>query len=332
MSAKIAETMFSGGPRDELLTVDVYQLKDNTIRTKVADMLNSSRNNLISTLQSSINTPNILTKLVTVDGGKISFNKKELLDRLSTIAPGLKGSLREMGDGLQAKVLDSFGVDGFHVNQLKMLVNGGFSDIDISELGNAKDIAEIMTTVAGTDAIVKLFDVEAEAALFGTILRESIRLGVPDLIDLVKEQSSSPVVFERVQLQSIETALQTGNLTTLEAIYRDLGPGKMLARVPRFATLLLQNYRFGRNNRSSDYATLSSRLVELADNVQPGWNETLRHGTPVINLEPYSKASRDATTLLMLSEDHRITTMVAKQYPPRSLVSIAKTMYPKSAI
>jgi hypothetical protein len=231
------------------------------------------------------------------------------------------------------------------IKNLKQTIDGVEQTIKSGDYKSAKGITSLLNTVAGEDSpIVEMLDLEAQAGMLGAILEQATVLGIPSAIDTIIDKISDDKQKRKVLVENLMTSIIYSDMKAINKIIDIVGAGGVLARIPDAVNLILTFYRIPIGSRVSNYPTLLTALTDTLARINSKWD---KYGRTVLrdqgggvmalevdeinNLEPFTYASIDAHDLFALSVTHRTSSMIARTYPSRDILAIAKEMYPKVA-
>ena len=327
-NVKLAETILTTGPKDELLTVDVLGVSDTNILNSVIGKLAGSAASTLSAFRS--NPSNLLGNvvgLISNNGGKFSFDTKALTDRVLSSLGGGEGLLRTMSSGLQNTLTQGLGIDPNLYSQVTGIINGVTTSFQSGNFSDARGIFEIINQITGQSDLAKFFDVGAEANLLSGIINEAIKLGIPDTITLLLEKANSSEAANAALRSNLTTAIEFSDLTTCATIIDTIGSNQVLADVPAMAQQLLAQYRMPTGTTRADYAARYLDLKAVLDAIKPGWGTVDRAGEPATDLSLFSTCSADAVLVL---STHAVK--IAPSYTREDLLTSVKGKYPLAII
>lgn len=328
MATKLAEALFVTGPADDLLVKDVYQLKDAAVQTRVADILSEGSQHLKTALTQNGAVADLASVLEKGTKG-ITVNKEALTERLMQLSAGVRGQLRTLGTDLGDKVLGRFGTSVEAVQKLRVQIGDAVANLkNLDDLNSAKGIMGLLGELSGDPEFAKHFDLEAEFALFSGILNEAIRLGIPDAIDFLRAQSHDPEVTRQILLNSVPSLLMQANLADLNKVLDEVGREALLIHYPTLLTDIVSRYWFPDGLEKHQYPEQLALLSTVLGKIDPDWYRTRRNGEWITNLHVYSQGSVDCRTLWSLSTEHREPALFAREYPPTSILALAKRDFP----
>ena len=329
INAKLADTMFTALPDEEVLATDAYGLKKDTTLNSLVGKLKGFSTGLLEKAGGAKTAGKSLLSGILSDvrnGGKI--DAKALTGRIAETLGGKVGILGSMTGALGKTLNEKTGLPTSIFNKIESAVSGqllGYSSVDVK---SARGIFDIVGRVTGDSEIAEYFDVGAEASLLSTVYREALSVGIPDTIDAMHAQAKSKeAAYYALQSNQI-VAAQLGEVATLELMADTLGSDRMLADNPRVVSQLLGNYRLPDQTSPDDYPGLLSKLVTALNKIDPHWGQYKRGNTWVTDLSAFVSLSGDARTLLSTDPAYEVAIALAGEYPSQDLIALSKTNYP----
>lgn len=270
-----------------------------------------------------------LIGLISTQGGRLSLNREELENRLSSAMGQSMYTLEpEFRESLIQSMAEMTGQDAA---TLKVAMNNVQTEAPSNRQGDATALAQILSNVSGSQEVIDVFDMHAEVALLGGLLDQAIDLGIPQAVETLLERIDDVEVQRRVALERLRLAALNSQLGTVRSIVDVAGADAALAKVPDIIELVTQNYSWGVNVRSDEYPAKRDELIATLDQINPRWHSKKRDGQWVSNLEPFSRASQDALTLFQMSP-YALQATIAPKYPKQSYVTVARKYHPRASI
>lgn len=335
MALKLADTLFSTKPADDLLVVDVYQVEDSESKSKVVNLLDKG----VKKLNLSFNTKGAaknLSKFLKIKDGKVKFDPTLLKERLAGIKDGLKGTVRLMGEDAINNTLGKFGTSIGDLKQIKVNIGNTIKEFDPDNFKDVNGVMQLLSDLTGDPDFAKHWDLEAEFALFHGILEEVIALDIPGAIDEVRaalaKEASDPSVMENVLRNSLPAIVNSGDLDSILGAIQQMGVGAVLAQYPTILIDLVRRYLHPRDMERSFLPTQAAKLSNLLSTLDARWHLTTREGVDISDLTVYAECSRDATELLMTFPEHQTCMMIGVTYRQDHIVNVAKRYFRYAAI
>lgn len=330
--AKLAPTLFTTGPKDDLMAVDVLGISNSSILNNLAGKLSGFG---LSAFESFRKNPGMLTDLTSMirkDSSGWSFDAKSLTERVTSSLGGSANLFRNLSTNLQGTLTQGFGVDPSIYSRIEGTIGGVVQSFQSGNFQDARGIFNLVNQITGQSDIAQFFDVGAEANLLSGIFREAIQLGVPDAIDQLVEKAKSSTAADYALRGNIETAVSVSDLHTTALMIDRLGVNRVLSDVPDAAERLVASYSFPEGTTRDQYAARWTELKNVLDQLQPGWSTYNRNGTMISDLSLFNRASQDALTLFKLQPELAVAALIASSYPTVQLAVEGKQMYPYALI
>ncbi len=327
MSLPFADTPFSSTPLDPLPIIDVYTRKSDAVINN-SPISNSDFSAAVSRLiENPSDIMNIVKSLLT---NTVSYDRNQLLQRLAALTGGNMSIVTSLSD----IALNSL---------LRRLTNDSMSSY--MSIGNDKvvsprafpyqtyaDYQSTVNAVLGTDT-AKTTDTQTETVFYGDLVAESIRLGVSGetLLNLI-DQASDDDIKRTIMNRAFNAAVDSGNIDAIETLLTRMSPVDILAIRPNTVPDILSSYKFLPRENSNNYPTLSTKLVNICDAIDPFWDVTIRGSELETDQYPYMVSTKDSLTLLKLNTDHFVPAMVANTYRVQDKLAIQRRYYPRTLI
>lgn len=340
---KLAKTIFSTGPDVKLATTDVYsESPDTKSAINVPDIAKNVAAEISKAGVWLGSTDGLLSvlKSVKVDRNGIKLDSKALTDRLIQASGGPNSpfyDLKNKADSLkQLAVSTALGQAANLVAQqpnLAIAYKNITTIVDATkDIDSINDLSKLINTIATNDEFAKVIDLRAQFSILSSIMSESSRLGITGVIDSVVDNITDTKDKKKFLLSELNTYLKYCNLEAITKCVSLAGGKAILARAPDAINQILTNYRFATTTKPSQYADLLDDLVALLTSIDSHWNQYIRAGVWVSNLEPFTKISNDAKSLFMVSDDYWDKVALAPDYPAKSIKELAKINYPFLAV
>ena len=330
--SKLADTIFRSGPKDAVLAVDVFGISDTSVLNSLTDKLSGFALSAMDNFRKSTGINTDLTSLLKSSGNGFSFDAKALTDRVMSAIGGSGNSLRGLTDQLQKTLTSGIGIDPSIYSKVEAVVNGVSKSFDTNNLKDARGIFSLVNQLTNNDELAQFFDVGAEANVLSGLVREAIKLGIPETIQTLIETAKSSRAADYALRGNIGTAVTLADLTTTQLLVDQLGLNRVISDVPNAPERVMANYSLPEGIKNEELDTELARLVTTLDKLRPGWSQYSRNGVLVSDLSLYTYASVDAKKLLMRDPTHRVAMTIAPSYRAVRMVEQAKRMYPLLAI
>lgn len=353
LESKLADTIFTAGPLDELVTVDTLGISDSGILNTLAGKLSGFSTSALDAFRSGNGIADELSRMLTSSISGNTLNPSALASRVidslggnSSMLSGLTSSLTSaLSGGLQfgtgglptlsgaaEQLVASAGIDPGIYTQVIGVVGGVAHEFESANPQDAQAVFNLISSFTGDSQLAQMIDVGAEANVLSATFGELINLGLPEAIPVIMEQAGTQEATGYALRANLPRALAASDLQTTALVIEKLGIEQVIADVPNAAQRLLHSYKLPKGTPSSDYEAKYTELAALLDDLQPGWGTVQRDGVAINDLELFSTASADALTLLKTNPTFAISAMIAPSYPEVNLIQQAKKMYPRTPL
>ena len=261
-----------------------------------------------------------IAELVTFEGGGLSLDTDEIASRLSG---GLEQTFRQMNDLAKDRIVsDLASRTGGAEDAIRFVIDNEAESVRSADFSSAEDMVNLLSGLSdGTTA--ELLDIGAESAVIGEVLDSAIKMGVPRITDRVIDQFNDDEQKRRNILRRVRQSAISSNLHLVRRAIEIEGAESVLARVPDLVVLITRHYTL-RGAGADQFPERRQELLDTLEQVDPNWYRTKRAGVWVDDLSAFTAASRDATTLLRDSQDHRVSMMIAESYREQSIFQSAR--------
>lgn len=332
-NTKLADTILRTGAKDELLTVDALGVSDVNIINSLSNKLSGFSTEAIDAIRAKAgNLVGDITSIVSSKGG-FKLDTKGLTDRVLQSLGGGQGVLRTLSTSLQGSLTQGLGIDPSIYDKVSGTINGVVQSFQSGNINDARGIFDLVNQITGESDLAKFFDLGAQANLLSGLFSEAIRLGIPEAIDALLENSESDEAANAALRGNLQNIIDYSDLTTAATVIERLGANRILADIPTALQQLLANYRFPKGSTKANYPTLYLDLKAVLDAIDPLWGTVKRGSETISDLEIFSRVSTDANTLLSIQPEWEIAVRVAPSYQTRtSLTANLKAKYPYARI
>lgn len=334
MAGKVANTLFHSGPDDDLLTVDAYQISDNSPKNNFFEPFNVTSANLIGEVR---NNPAALDEIknVLVNTRTNTLNKGEVLSQLGTQLSGIKPQLKTLTGSLTDTLVNAYNTDPALTNgvsDVSVKLGGAvqtFSGVTANEMRGLLSLAE--TQLAG-DAEIELVDLTLQSLVTSSLLTDLTNKGLVDIATSVIDGIGNPEVSKRSLMDSLGGFVDKGMLPLVDLVIDRVGANTVLSERPTLVSDILKGYRLPTNLGPSQYLTEETRLLNLLNKIDPQWSVLKRNIEWVSDLTPFVLASKDAITLFTHGSRYKTEALIAKDYGVKNQKQLVRSFYPRIGI
>jgi hypothetical protein len=342
MASKIAKGTASTGPDDSLIAVDANGTTTDMVLSKVLSTSNTVGGTIIDTAKKTALDPKALAKAISVEDGKFSLSTKSLKDimtkgllkkglgaRVGGVAgPNLTGipGLSKTQTGLAEKYLgELIGSDNTDlVNKAGKLFKIGNGIDTSSASGLMKGIAKL----ADFPDFANIADQHSFTASALAYLDTAISMGIPDAIDVLLGKIKDDKLKRKRILANVRGAVLRADIPIIKKIISYIGARAVVDQVPDACVYILAAYNFPRGTLPKDYPGLRAELLGLLEELDSEWDRERRNGVLVSKLDPFTRISRAAKSILQLQPDYDVPMAMALTYKKVDLNAVLKKSYP----
>ena len=334
MAGKVANTLFHSGPDDNLLTVDAYQISDNSPKNNFFEPFNVTSANLIGEIR---NNPAALDEIksVLVNTSSKMLSKGEVLAQLGTQLNGIKPQLKTLTGSLTDTLVNAYNTNSAlmkGVSDVSVKLGGAiqtFSGVAADEMKGLLSLAE--TQLAGV-AEIELVDLTLQSLVTSSLLTDLTNKGLTEIATSVINGIGNPDVAKRSLLDALEGFVDKGMLPLVDLVIDRVGANTTLSERPALVSDILKGYRLPTNMGPSQYLAEETRLLNLLNKIDPQWSVLKRNIDWVSDLTPFVSASVDAITLFTHGTRFKTEALIAKEYGVKNQKQLVRSFYPRIGI
>ncbi len=335
INSKLASTIVTTGPQDDLLTVDAYDFQAKDILSGFTGKLSS---NILGSVGDSFRAgggmaANMAQLLKVGVGGKIGINGDAFKDRLIGSLGGRTGLVNSITGSLKNSIGAATGIPDNILNRADVVINGVVRSVQTGDIKSASTLFGLVGGVLEDSSLIQFLDVGAKTSLLTELYRQSMALGVPEAIDLIVDKAGANDKAAIYALSMvIDDAVINGNIQTVNKLIDKLGPAAVLAKFPGSVTQILASYQFQAPVLDANYTALYTELNATLSRLNPNWGKRQRRGVWVMDLSAFTNISPDARTILSREGPFREAVDIAGNFPTTALANLGKQMYPLAAL
>lgn len=218
--------------------------------------------------------------------------------------------------------------------KLKIIYDGAEFIRDNKDKDTATGVASMLNAITGNSELAKVIDMETQFSVINNVLQKSYEYNIPGIADAFIDGAPTNKEKAQIALNISKVAFPNANLQQIQLILNNAPPEQILAQYPTCINDLLSNYKLPipEDGETIDLPAKYTELLAVLNSTDPNWNQVLRNGTYIDNLDPYMNCSEDARKVLSTDTMHRTLLLIASNYNVVDLVADAKKAYPKAAI
>lgn len=333
-SSAVSKTssMFTTGLKDDVALVD------NTAKSGLL-ALNTFKDNQVNALNGFIKkisggaiTIGEMSSFIDIRNGfKVDY--LGLGKRLGTAAGFPIDTVMNMTSDIKQKAMDL--LDAYSNKSLTGVFNALGIEIGLNDATYelTSMLTDVISRYSAEDSVFNdVVDRAAETSFLTVMLEYTVSAGLWEGIDTLLNQYTVKSDGIDALANSAALAISNGDVYTIRAVIDRVTPNRVLALNPTAIVEILRNFRFKSDTTNDQYPDYQTRLIDILNMLQPGWDKTTFGTVVARKLEPFTQASADATTLLQYDVRYRDQVLMAKQYPSVNLIDLLKLNYPTLAI
>lgn len=342
MASKIAKGTASTGPDDKLVAVDANGVTADMVLSKIKSAASSFGDKVVDTAKNVALDPKAVASAITVEDGKFDIsgkslkklaskatNKDKVKGRVSGVAgsnatgiPGLSDSQNKLAEKYLSNIVGTKNAELISRSGQVYKI-GADTDTD-----NAAGIMKGISKLTDFPDIANLADQNAYVATAFSYLDTAIAMGMPDAIDIILNKIKDDKLKRRRLLANVRGAVLRADIPVIKKIISYIGANAVIDQVPDACVYILAAYNFPRGTLPKDYPGLRAELLGLLEELDPEWDRERRNGVLVSKLDPFTRISRAAKSILQLQPDYDVPMAMALTYKKVDLNAVLKKSYP----
>lgn len=327
INANLADTMFTALPTDDVLVVDAYGIRDNTVLNSVVGKLTGFAKDSFAGLGGLAGVGRTVTSALVAGKGGLNLNTDVLKDRVLSALGGRTGVFNALSGSLQSG-LTTLGLPAGVYDEVEATIGGIRQYITTGGVNDARSTFDLISRITGQSGIADFLDVGAEATLMATVFREAIDMRVPDAISAMLEKSKSEQASYYALQSNIVVAANMSDLQTLDQMVTTLGAERVRLDCPDAVSRVLSGYRFAEGTTVADYPDRFNELNAVCAKVDVNWGYVQRGDERLTSTASFVQLSADARTLLSNAGPFQDIIQMGSSYPSIDLVAGIKANYP----
>lgn len=286
-------TIFSTGPKDDLITVDGYKPQENTPQGITTTNLASLYDELARTYIPNWSKFDIkLEDIIGKDAFGLLINAEHLLKGILSYASGIMGFFNNLPPSLKNLLLK---VDGF--NKVAVTLNGLTKYVTGTDYNTISSLAEMIKGISGCDFPVDVIDAKGRALLSLNLVRESSRAGIPGaysaFINCITERYFGVTLTRGILPYIVESS----DYDLLGQVADNSYAEYVKQYNPSFLNEFVSNFSLPNNTSSTDYDNILGSIQKSFGQLDPDWTST----SSLRNITQYTNYSKDFGKLLNAS-------------------------------
>ena len=334
---RYSNSVFSGGGKEEIAAPDIYKdtIPAEGTLSKFKSISNESVDKIGNMFKASRFNATDLTDMIDLKGG-IGLNKDAALRKLEGVSSYRFDSLSGFAESIKGDAIDMLGSFAGEENagmfDSVMDSAGKLYPLLSGDADSARDLFGIIGDVLGGEWVNKFPDFAAQVGFFGSLIEKAIELGIPDAIDDLFSKIEDEEMRKEMLISNAERVARAGDLDTLYEIKGLIGAENLHARVPELYKLCLQGYRIRDPRANPSLQEIYDKMVNLFNEVDPGWDRTTRNGQVIGRLHCFATASESTKKVMSSVGNHKDMIMIGPSYPPSTLKSLAKRDFKRALV
>lgn len=327
-----ATSMFTGGLQENIALVD------STAKSGI-ESLNSFKDNQINALNGFIKKVSSgalsiseLSSYIDVRNGfKIDY--AGLGKRLGEAAGFPIDSVLNMTQDIKQQAMDL--LDSYQNKNWLGLLNA--AGLNIDSMDGSYELTSMLSDVinrysAEDSDFSTIVDRTAQTAFLNVMIQYTVSAGMWEGIDTLLAQYTVKQDGIDALANSAVYAINAGDVYTLRAVVDRVSVARVVALNKSVIVDLLRNFRFKSDATNAQYPDYRTRLVDLLNMLEPGWDVKQFGRFTAKLLAPFTACSQDVTTLLQYDPQYRDQVLMAKLYPEQDKIELLKANYPNLAV
>lgn len=210
--------------------------------------------------------------------------------------------------------------------EFQVLLGGVQTIIDAKDLDTAQGIAGVLESLTGDSQLLKVLNLEDEAALVGNTLKKASKLRIPKLIDTIVATVKDDRAKKRLLVSTLPTAAIHSDLETVSSVMEQMSPYGVYTTYPDVIRWLLANYRtlHGGDPTPTDIKEFLTMLKKFDEK----WWMTKRGNDEVFNFDLFSNVSPHAKIVLSRTPELKLGGALCNIYQRRDFGGLTEQLRP----
>lgn len=326
---------------DLLTTVDGY---GKSLEQNLTTVGNSVKNNMLAAKNWLFNTD--IAGLGSLNDIKNTTEKSmaavnDLAGQLNSAIDKPLGQIKGMSDSVMNGAMSQLDSLNRFTSSSYTTINGvkipGFIGSAMPAMNGLIDTYN-NTKRSAESAYARFRDLPSELALRLALIDQGGQLGLSDFINHIinNDDQDNDQTYHIALIDQFDYALSNGNLDIVDQMITKLGVVTVLNRYPDAVTRILRSFRFATGTKAADYPAARAHLIATLTSLDANWlyTKATTQGQ-VVNMAVFQGASDAVVKAFGTDKYYNRLILAVKHYTAAangSLVSLAKQMYPYSAI
>lgn len=273
MTVELAQSVFRGGPKDDLATADVYSQKAGGTINSIQKLVNNGSVDLTSVLRGGASLGATLPVITGVVKGVPVLNKANLIARLAASSGAIVAGLRNMSPSLAGRIASNIPQEA----GVLTMVGGIAQQVDVACLDDLPSLGSAIAQITGNKEIFGIQDKGAQIGVYTGIIQEAIHhCSVGNLFGSIMGAVTDPYILSRVAAQVLPAIVGAGDFHSLASISQVLSSGATKMIYPRVVSHFVQAYKSPASNtvqtKKQDYQSITGAFSSM----DPQWNSCSR--------------------------------------------------------
>lgn len=338
MSNNLIGSIFQSTSVDRVLVTDPTQVKDPVIMNIPSNSMKGIFKSVLKNIKPAIGAAAEIARLVS-DAKSGYYDKTALLGRaLDVMGTSYSSILNQVSDGVK-DIVNGTAVE--FLGDVTGDLTGMIIDGDVTRMLRMRDPIGVYDTVGmvsdilGNEKLIRLVNVQAEAAVVAGVLDSVVTAGVPELVDdVVRMTQYDEVSFEAMAWLSTR-AIESGDRVLLDKTIEYSSPEAVLAYNPGYSSDVVNGFVSDKTN-ITDMMIEASELKTTLGKVDGLWDRISDDKGGYYRLDNYGNGSSDFDRVMTADIDSvdALLTMTAKAYEAMSSdpSDIIRGQYPDAVI
>lgn len=306
----LAKPVYMEGVNNSLASVDAYTKTVSGVVNSATNQFKDTSGKILDALR-GLHIKEDLQYLKQLVSGLKNFAKnfsvKELINRLATVFPQLKtlvkayNDIKAIGKSFEKLVNDLYK----EYKAVLVEVNGFLAVIDRTDYNNAMSLASAVNSITDGEFKYAVKDVNGQAAMFGALMAQAVRLNVPGVIPSLVKRIQDYVTLHAVVSAVGSEIVKASSIPALKEASENPGFATILMHVyPNFIADYLHNFKIPKGYTEADYGFLSLTILKAFRKLDSQWDMVSRlanDGKAITTYDIYKliNASSDAKKIIL---------------------------------
>ena len=279
-SSQFAKPVFLAGVNDSLATIDSYTNSAKGVINSATSQFKAVSGSILDALRALKIKDNLqyLSKLL---NGATKLNVSDLLNRLSQTFPELKMLAKTVNDAKALGASFEKACQQIYKEYQQVLgqINGIIGVLDGTNFNSAVSLSSMVNSLTGNGFAYGISDANAQAALYASLINQSMQINVPGVLDALTKNITNYVTLDTIVKAVGTEIVNNASVYSLQAAADNSAFAALLySNYPSFIADFAAKFKLPAGATSSDYASLARTILQSFRKIDASWDASTREG------------------------------------------------------